>query len=107
MKHHRRIPCALAAMTLIATLAHGESIFTWEDDQGITHFGSKPPPRDAKPIDLDPDVVRGPLANPQAELENRVRQYRRYIDLMRTMRAAQLGISRERLDALERAGLIE
>jgi hypothetical protein len=34
-------------------------------------------------------------------------QYTRYIELLRNIRAAELGITREKLDALEAAGALD
>jgi hypothetical protein len=110
MEAHKRIRLAIVLASLLGAAAHGESIYKWIDDEGVTHFGSRPPPQSAataQTFDLNEDVVKGPLENPKGELQHRIVQYTRYIELLRNIRAAELGISRERLDALEAAGVLD
>ena len=111
MEAHKRIRLAIVFVSLFgAAAAQAESIFKWIDDEGITHFGSRPPPQSAataQTFDLDENMVEGPLENPKGELQHRILQYTRYIELLRNIRAAQLGITREKLDVLEAAGALD
>jgi hypothetical protein len=57
-------------MTLFASfitpLAHGE-IYTWIDDNGVTHFSDTPEPGAYQiEVDVTPAVTRGPLATPRS-----------------------------------------
>jgi hypothetical protein len=110
MEAHKRIRLAIVLTSLLGAAAHAESIHKWIDDEGVTHFSSRPPPRSAataQTFDLNANMVEGPLKNPKGELQHRIVQYTRYIELLRNIRAAELGITREKLDALEAAGALD
>lgn len=104
------IPFTLTTLLALAAPVYGDSIYKWVDDDGVTHFESRLPPKSAEhaqTIELDPDTVRAPISDPGAELQRRLQQYKRYHELLRERRAAELGISLEELDAFEKAGLFD
>ena len=110
MKTFQRLQFVVALSCTLGGWTHADPIYKWVDNDGGVHFGSVPTLENkdnARRFDINPRLLHGSSPNPQAELETRIVQYKRYIELLRDMRAAELGISREELDALEKAGLIK
>lgn len=50
----RRLATCIALLALSLPLAAKDEIYRWVDAQGVVHYGSKPPQKDAKPVALPP-----------------------------------------------------
>ena len=54
---------------LLITTAQADNVYKWVDDQGVTHFSSKPPTKGAKPAKLK-EISRGDVAIPAKLLKS-------------------------------------
>lgn len=52
------IVAALLATVGLSTHAHADSVFKWQDDDGLVHYSTKPPHKGAEPVAL-PRITRG------------------------------------------------
>ena len=50
----RRLTACIALLVLSLPLAAKDEIYRWVDAEGVVHYGSKPPQKDAKPAELPP-----------------------------------------------------
>ena len=91
----------LLLLFAVLSLPESAQVYKWTDENGVTHFGSQPPPGHQKPVDVKPasgssgsaPVVESDIIRQARELEQRRRaeraeqaqkQYRRDIKEIET-----------------------
>jgi len=62
-----RITIILALLFVSTSAAHAAPVYTWTDDQGVTHYASKPTHQSAKPAEL-PEITRGEVKLSKVDL---------------------------------------
>ncbi|XOZ33065.1 DUF4124 domain-containing protein [Halomonadaceae bacterium KBTZ08] len=62
---HQRLSAFVAALTVVLVAPCRAELYTWTDDQGVTHFTDERPEAEAHQEKVRPDLVNSPARLPE------------------------------------------